>query len=369
LEVGHPLVNAFTFPTSAWSPGEWADDKLTIKRPARIPPDAYAAALTVTDADSQQLGVWDEGGRFSGVRFPLGTVTVLAPAEPEGPAACGDGLALAAGPLSLCAEQTEPRRVASGETLVVPLISSATVAPRIDYRLRWRLTGLGSAPSLDEATNIAVFGTSGWRAGDSYQGYYTLRIDPTVPPGVYALSLNVLGPDGEPLWVDDQRLTDIEVLPRDRVFELPSTISHMLDLSLGDFASLRGFDSQNTQDVLVPGDGVDLTLYWQANGPADLDYTVFVHLVGPDGRPHGQVDRPPGAGSAPTSSWVAGQVIVDELRLTVASDAPAGEYGIAVGMYDAATGGRLGVSDGSGQVLALDQIVLPISYTVSGGTP
>jgi hypothetical protein len=187
-----------------------------------------------------------------------------------------------------------------------------------------------------------------------------------VAPGVYALALNVLAPGGQRLWPEDQQLAEVEVLPRDRVYDLPADIGYALDLSLGGFAHFRGFDVDGAGSELKLGDGLDLTLYWQAGGPADLDYTVFVHLVGPDGRPHGQADFAPGAGAAPTTSWVAGQVIVDELRLTVADDAPAGAYQIAVGMYDVVTGGRLAVSDASGQAAPSDQAILPVTYTVVG---
>ena len=366
LEVGHPLVNAVTFPTTEWAPGEWADDRLTVKRPARIPPGDYTAELTVTDANSQQLGVWDGVGQFTGVRFRLGHVDIAAPADPEGPAACELGLSLSAGPLSLCAEHVIPREVFSGDTLVVALAWSATAAPEIDYYVRWRLVNAGGSPSLEEIVDLSSYRTDRWRAGDSYEARYGLRVDPAVPPGVYALTLNVLASDGLPLWSEDQQLSEVEVLPRDRAYDLPTDISHPLDLSLGGFANLRGFDIDTAQNGLKPGDGLGLTLYWQASGPADLDYTVFVHLVGPDGRPHGQVDRSPGAGGAPTTSWVGGQVIVDELRLTVADDAPVGEYHVAVGMYDVATGGRLTVRDASGQAPSSDQALLPVTYTVVG---
>jgi hypothetical protein len=107
-----------------------------------------------------------------------------------------------------------------------------------------------------------------------------------------------------------------------------------------------------------------LTLYWQADGPTDLDYTVFVHLVGPDGQSHGQVDRFPAAGTAPTTSWADGQVVVDEMALPVAADIPAGLYHVAVGMYDAASGGRLPITDAAGQILPDAQAVLPVEITI-----
>ena len=163
----------------------------------------------------------------------------------------------------------------------------------------------------------------------------------------------------------------IEITPRDRLFELPADIAHPLDLTLGATVHLRGFDlaafpaEEGKGLVLQRGDTLPIQLYWQADGPADLDYTVFVHLVGPDGRPHGQVDTLPAGGAAPTTSWAPGQVIVDEITLPVAADAPAGAYHVAVGMYDAASGGRLPITDPSGNLLPNGQAILPLEITVA----
>jgi hypothetical protein len=123
---------------------------------------------------------------------------------------------------------------------------------------------------------------------------------------------------------------------------------------------LLGFDLPVAQ--ISPGGTLPLTLYWQTNGPTDIDYTVFVHLVGPDGQNHGQLDYRPGGG--PTSSWTSGQVIVDELTLPVDEDSPAGTYAIAVGMYDAQSGGRLPITDDAGQRLPGDRATLPIEITI-----
>jgi hypothetical protein len=55
---------------------------------------------------------------------------------------------------------------------------------------------------------------------------------------------------------------------------------------------------------------------------------------------------------------------VDTLVLPIAADAASGTYHIAVGLYDAASGGRLPVTDASGQRLPDDQVILPIEITV-----
>jgi hypothetical protein len=143
---------------------------------------------------------------------------------------------------------------------------------------------------------------------------------------------------------------------------LPADIAYPLDLRLGDVVRLRGF---NIGALLAgPGDRIPLTLIWQADGPTDLSYAVFVHLIGPDGLIHGQQDHPPAGGAAPTHSWATGQVIVDEIALPVYDDAPLGVYHIAVGLYNPTSADRLPVYDATGIELPNDQIELPLEVTV-----
>jgi len=257
--------------------------------------------------------------------------------------------------------------------LPLALTWSSTAPPEADYRVRWRLLDSTGSAALEETADLCPYTTSHWRAGDSFEARYDLRLDAALPAGRYTLALNVLASNGRPLWSEDETLTIVEILPRDRLFELPADIAHPLDLALGTTVHLRGFDQPpysgeegTGAGALRPGDTLSLTLYWQADGPTDIDYTSFVHLVGPDGRPHGQVDQ--FAGGAPTTSWAPGQVIVDEIALLVAADAPDGTYHIAVGMYDANSGGRLPVTDASGHSLPDDQAVLPVKITISRGS-
>ena len=374
-EVGQPMLNGVYFGTSAWEPGEWADASLEPKLPKRIPPDIYAVLLTVTDAGGKQLGAWDADGKFQGVRVILGEVEIAPPAEPAGPAPCAEDHALAAGPLLACVpDLPQQTTVPSGDTLTLALTWSSTAAPGADYRVRWRLLASAGSMALEQIENLSPYATSRWRAGDSFESHYDLRFDPELAAGGYQLALNVLAPDGHSLWADDEVLSAVEVTPRQRLFELPAGIAYPLDLTLGSDVHLRGFDLSpppaeegSGERVLQPGDTPQLTLYWQAGGPTDLDYTVFAHLVGPDGRPHGQVDTMPAGGAAPTTSWAPGQVIVDELAIPVAADGPAGAYHVAIGMYDAASGGRLPITDASGEPLPNDQVVLPVEITVTGG--
>jgi 4-amino-4-deoxy-L-arabinose transferase-like glycosyltransferase len=124
----------------------------------------------------------------------------------------------------------------------------------------------------------------------------------------------------------------------------------------GDEIWLHGFrlsakESDGDMPVLASGDKLHLSLYWQSNGPTAIPYTVFTHLVGSDGQLYGQWDNQPVRGTYPTTDWLPGESVVDQYEIPVSPDAPAGDYHLLVGLYDAATGTRLPVLDSKGQVM------------------
>jgi hypothetical protein len=99
-----------------------------------------------------------------------------------------------------------------------------------------------------------------------------------------------------------------------------------------------------------------LTLYWQALGPVDRDYTVFAHVRNKAGEVVAQRDGPPAGGVYPTSLWEPGEIIEDELVVPL-EGLPAGEYDLVAGMYDFVTGVRLPV-DGS-DIISLQSFRVP----------
>lgn len=104
-----------------------------------------------------------------------------------------------------------------------------------------------------------------------------------------------------------------------------------------------------------PGEGVCVSLRWRASQPIEEDYTVFVHLVGPQGLV-AQNDQPPVSGFRPTSSWTATEEILDYHGLIIPPDAPLGRYELRAGLY-AASGERLPMIDEKGQAHG-DYVVL-----------
>lgn len=109
--------------------------------------------------------------------------------------------------------------------------------------------------------------------------------------------------------------------------------------------------------AVTPGGEVRVGLEWQALRRMGSSYTVFVHVVGPDGKLYGQKDYWPVEGTRLTIDWQPGEVIDDPYRVPLAADAPIGEYSVHVGLYLLETLGRLPVLNAAGQPLD-DKVVL-----------
>jgi uncharacterized membrane protein len=143
----------------------------------------------------------------------------------------------------------------------------------------------------------------------------------------------------------------LELQVNRRLFS-PPPIAHPRRATLGGQIALLGYDLSH-EPTLSPGDTLTVTLYWQALGPLEQSYTVFNHLMGPDGRLGGQLggqeDGLPVGGARPTTTWAPGEVIVDRYRMRLRPDASVGDYQLVVGMYRLETLARLPVQDAAGQ--------------------
>ncbi|MEW5956454.1 MAG: DUF2079 domain-containing protein [Chloroflexota bacterium] len=107
--------------------------------------------------------------------------------------------------------------------------------------------------------------------------------------------------------------------------------THPLQANLDGRIALLGYD---LPPEIRPGQDVAVTLYWQALAPMLLDYTVFVHLLGPNGELVAQHDNAPFWEVAiPTSTWQPGETVLDQHVLALPADLPPGEYRLQVGMY------------------------------------
>jgi len=124
-------------------------------------------------------------------------------------------------------------------------------------------------------------------------------------------------------------------------------IDRPLDVRFDGVMRLLGYSL--SREEVGPGQQVPVTLYWEALGPADRDYTVFVHLVGEADLLVAQRDTYPGLGQLSTTWLEPGFRWADRTVLRV----PPTAYGpdvaeVAVGLYDA-TGARLAAEGSQGE--------------------
>ncbi len=95
-----------------------------------------------------------------------------------------------------------------------------------------------------------------------------------------------------------------------------------------------------------PAQTLPLTLYWQIVQPVDLNYSIFVHLLGRQRQVIGQIDTYPGGGKWPTTLLSPGDILADDYQVPISPDAefshaPA-RLLIAAGIYDFFEAGRPG---------------------------
>jgi hypothetical protein len=120
---------------------------------------------------------------------------------------------------------------------------------------------------------------------------------------------------------------------------------HPLNVTLGETIHLRGYSLSAEQ--LAPGDVLILTLYWETTEEIAQRYTVFAHLLDPEGQLQAQMDSEPQGGTLPTTDWPVGERIADNYAIALPETAPPGTYTLQAGMYPVGRGSdRLPVRDG-----------------------
>jgi hypothetical protein len=164
----------------------------------------------------------------------------------------------------------------------------------------------------------------------------TIRPTLRTPGGDYQLGLNI--------YLEEEHLQTVPLKPisvqgRERQFELAEEIEPA-EVLFEDAITLLGFQTAR-KEAYHPGDALTIQLFWQAVDIVEHDYTVFVQLLGPDGKIYGQMDSQPQYGETPTSRWTPDEIIKDPYRFTISEDAPLGEYQLIAGMYEFETGKRL----------------------------
>jgi hypothetical protein len=210
---------------------------------------------------------------------------------------------------------------------------------------------------ISEPVGLAgSYPSSQWQPGKLLRGWLFARIPPAWDPGTYKLDLRLSLLNDPNTEVVTLPIGEFQVEGWTRNFDAPQPQIE-IKADFNGQATLAGLDA--TAQQVSPGETLGVRLYWQPTAEFTQDYTAFVHLIGPDGMLHGQVDQTPGAGAYPTTGWLPGETIADEYSIAIPGDAPAGDYQIEIGMYNPITGQRLPVCLSSACDQVDDKVLLP----------
>ena len=110
--------------------------------------------------------------------------------------------------------------------------------------------------------------------------------------------------------------------------------------------TMRLIGYQLPTQTVRPAQTLPLTLYWELLRPVDLDYSVFIHLLGRQRQVVGQLDTYPGNGHWPTTLLKPGDILADHYEVPIALQAEFEQAPtrllIAAGIYDLHEPGRPG---------------------------
>lgn len=178
----------------------------------------------------------------------------------------------------------------------------------------------------------------------------TLRLPTVVKPGRYRFEVIAYEAQTHALLADPIAIDWFTVSPP------PAQPELVLNAQWHTGLRLLGRDGLPTS--LLPQTPLRLRLVWVTDQAIQADYTVFVHLVGPDGRIVTQQDRQPLGGFYPTSRWAVADAVEEQYVLTMPDTLAPGAYHLLVGWYQVTTQERLRLLDQQ-DTLELAQWMVP----------
>jgi len=248
---------------------------------------------------------------------------------------------------------TSTECVNPGRVLEVDVGWGTTAPPGQDLSIKLALVVDGDTVQHEQVFPLSSgWPTGEWPANTVAWGYYAVRAPSSLPSGTYAVMLELVDAVTGEIQGHPARVGQVAVSEQACTFPLPSEAISVNAL-FGDDLRLLGYQLYHDRDRMT------LTLHWRSEQRMETDYTVFVHVFDPEiGSRVAQDDAMPLRWTYPTTFWGPGEIVPDDIPLSL-SGVPAGDYSIAVGVYEAGTMERLPVVDEFGQVQPDAQLVLP----------
>ncbi len=230
----------------------------------------------------------------------------------------------------------------------VDLFWEVTAKPPGDYLLFVHLIDEAGtlAAQRDTHPGLGHFPSSQWEAGNRFKETVRLYLPETAyVPAEAALSVGFYAPgEGYRLAVTDSdgRLLG-DAFPLGQISLEPGGVEQIIPnpqtLNFEDKIRLAGY--AYNERLLMPGDVLGLTLFWEALQDAPGDYYVQIRLLNEAGQVVQTRESVPGDGRLPTTAWFAGDLVEDTQNLFVPPDLPAGPYQIQIALEETGSEKRL----------------------------
>jgi hypothetical protein len=253
--------------------------------------------------------------------------------------------------IRLLAHELDKETVEPGTEIFAQLYLRSLAPMDINYNIAVRLLDpQGNTVWSDDGWPWGA-PTRDWAVGDVRPDGHYIQVPAGAPPGLYKLTMSLYDPEtltplpvfaaagsapaGASLGDGTREVALIQVgapASAETQFAEPWQFDRLFALSGATLPATA------TAGAVLP-----LALQWDSLEPTGIDYTVFVHVVGPDGQTVAQQDWQPVQNYAPTHLWTQGlRVVDDRYALPLRDDLPPGTYEVRAGMYTEA--GRLGVT-------------------------
>ncbi|MFO7632730.1 MAG: 6-pyruvoyl-tetrahydropterin synthase-related protein, partial [Caldilinea sp.] len=218
--------------------------------------------------------------------------------------------------------------------------------------------------ALDKIPGQEIARPRFWDRAYAEPDTYKLRIPADAAPGLYYPRVGFYDYDDL-----DRFLLTIGEVEDDAIDLAPLKIApgrsqqaaapqHPLRVAYGDFAQVLGYTLTPDTTTVRPGESFTVTVFYRGVQPADRAYTQFFQLYSPVLGMAAQADQPPQRGGNPTHTWQPGEIVVDQVVLTIKPEAVPGEYWLNTGMYDPVSGERASLAGEDGAPLPDNQVPL-----------
>ncbi len=351
-DIARPRIYEDAAPTHFWEPGQWAWDSHEVPVLAGTPPGVYDIVVTLFDLETlQPLTVVDLNGGTVGPTAVVGQLEVTNPVEPphftpQYPLPDG-GAAVAGLEMRLLGYNQDRTEAIPGDIVLLTLFWEREGEAAASFTLSLLDEAGQSVHSWELPITRPDFPPEQWTADQRLRGQYLVRLPASLADGRYQFLLQDTLPLGELSVTAPERLFSPPPIETPLTADFIEATEPVIQLSGYTLTSVD--NSQLTID-----NSQLLTLVWQSLAETETSYRVFVHVVDEAGQIVAQSDGEPANWTRPTTSWTAGEYIVDEHILMLPAGVPPEQLSIRVGLYDPDSGQRLLTDGGAADFITLE---------------